>query len=486
MIGKRYILGLISLFALTACGDWLDVTPYGQVEPDKMFEEEKGFMQMLTGSYTLLNSDAAYGRELTIGFPEEIVHYWQKTSEFHAFRYTDQEMADRLDATWLQLYKAIANINLLLGYMDGKEASDYEYYNLIKGEALGLRAYLHLDLLRLFGPVLKNGGMDKKAIPYHETFSNQIVQVMTATEVLGKIQRDLDSAYVLLKNDPIQIYGRWVDKDDQSKYGDAMNVTDLAFNFRGIRMNYYAVCATLARVYMLKEDYTNALRYANEVIEATDVFSLVKREDWGVTKNLMFERELIWGVYYQEIKNMSRYLGFAGYEVDKDYVNDVYTNASAYGSVEDYRMAWWTTTSTTPSSTYLNKYVRTMSTGANSSDITPWEKLLPMIRLSEVYYMAAEANLSARPEESWRLLNEVRVSRNLSALPESLKGDAGALLEQIANEYRKDCWGEGKLFYFYKRLFRNIVTREENIPASLELFELPLPKDENEFGNNAQ
>ena len=127
-----------------------------------------------------------------------------------------------------------------------------------------------------------------------------------------------------------------------------------------------------------------------------------------------------------------------------------------------------------------------MSTGANSSDITPWEKLLPMIRLSEVYYMAAEANLSTRPEESWRLLNEVRVSRNLSALPESLKGDAGALLEQIANEYRKDCWGEGKLFYFYKRLFRNIVTREENIPASLELFELPLPKDENEFGNNAQ
>lgn len=486
MIRKNYILGLICLFSLTSCGDWLDVTPYGQVEPDKMLKEEKGFMQMLTGTYTLLNSSQAYGMELTVGFPEEIVHYWKKKSEFYNFRYTDQEMRDRLDATWLQLYKAIANTNLLLEYLNGKNPEDYEHYNLIRGEALGLRAYLHLDLLRLFGPVLKEGGMNRKAIPYHEVFSNQIVHVMTASEVLNRIQRDLDTAYVCLQHDPIKTYGRQVATEDLNKYGDAMKVTDLAFNFRGIRMNYYAVCATLARMYMLKEDYTNALRYANEVI-TSEVFSLVKREDMASgSQDLMFQRELIWGVYYQEIANLTSQLGGSGYDVDKLYLNWVYSDNKGYGDVEDYRLDWWETTSTTPAQTYLYKYNRKMSTGGSSSDITPWEKLLPMIRLSEMYYIAAEAYLPTQPEESWNLLNKVRASRRLGVLPDNLKNNAGELLKQLEWEYRKDYWGEGKLFYFYKRLNRNVVTRTETIPASQTLFELPLPSDEIEFGNNVE
>ena len=107
-----------------------------------------------------------------------------------------------------------------------------------------------------------------------------------------------------------------------------------------------------------------------------------------------------------------------------------------------------------------------------------------MIRLSELFYIAAEANLETNPAESYRLLNEVRYSRNLSDLPSTMESNAGQLRDQILYEYQKEFWSEGKLFYFYKRLFLDIQTREERIAAKEEIYELPIPRDEIEFGDN--
>lgn len=69
-----------------------------------MFEDEQGFLQTLSGSYLLLTNSAAYGQELTIGFPEEIVHYWQKEANFTSLII---QML-RWSAVWMQLgYKCI-------------------------------------------------------------------------------------------------------------------------------------------------------------------------------------------------------------------------------------------------------------------------------------------------------------------------------------------------------------------------------------------
>lgn len=142
---------LWAVVLLSSCSNWLDLKPYGKVEADKMFETEQGFIQTLTGTYLLLTDPSAYGYELTGGFPDEIVHYWKEQSEFYNFNYKDASVVGRLDATWAQLYEAIANTNLLLDHLEGRDPSEFDHYQLIKGEALGLRAYLHLDLLRLYG-----------------------------------------------------------------------------------------------------------------------------------------------------------------------------------------------------------------------------------------------------------------------------------------------------------------------------------------------
>ena len=291
----KYIILLGFILLGGACNEWLDVEPLGQVDAEKMFEDEKGCLQTLTGAYMLLASTEAYGEELTVGFVDEIVRYWNKASKAYDFDYQDATLVGRFDGTWGKMYEAIANLNLLLQNLKDSDKEKFENYNLIRGEALGLRAYIHLDLLRLFGPVLKEG-LNQKSIPYREEFSNQLVTFMTAEEVLGKIEKDLLEAYVLLANDPIKEYGR--------KAGKNLDNKDLAFQYRGVRMNYYAVCGTLARCYQLKGNYSDALKYAKEIIDATTIFQLLKRDDIMDSKgaNLMFERELIWSLYDEKLE----------------------------------------------------------------------------------------------------------------------------------------------------------------------------------------
>ncbi len=470
----KSIIGM-SILLFPSCNDWLDIKPVEQVDAEEMFEDERGFKQTLNGCYLTLSGTEAYGRELTAGFPDEIVHYWNEQSEFYDFNYADVAVVNTLDGVWNTLYTAIANVNLLLGNLS-PDATTFSHYNLIRGEALGLRAYIHLDLLRLFGPVL-DGDFEQTSIPYREEFSNNLVQRMSAKEVLLKIERDLLEAYSLLKDDPIKEYGRRNTSVDTEVEG-------LAFDFRGLRMNYYAVCATLARMYLLKADYVNALKYASEVIDAKDIFQLLQRNDIVVPqteKDLMFEREVIWTLYEQNTEmNLSNRFTQETYTFPEEMWTYVYVNGNSYGSLEDYRQSNW---KIKPYYQYtLGKYVRQKDT--TGEDVSVWTTGVPMIRLTEMYYIAAECQLQTNPAEAYRLLNEVRVSRNLSVLPEYLQMDVEALLNQIVYESRKDFWGEGKLFYLYKRLNKGIELPDRTIPASKDLFELPIPQDELEYGGN--
>lgn len=479
-MNKSFIIFTSILFLfLYSCNDWLDITPLGQADDDKMFQNDDGFHQVLAGSYSLLTSDSVYGTELTIGFPEEIVRYWNKRSEFYDFNYADADAAARISGTWNKMYEIIANLNLLLDHAKDRNESNLENYNLIVGEAKGLRAYLHLDLLQLFGPVLKDG-LNQPSIPYREEFSNKITKRLSADEVIKKIKTDLEDAYQLLKNDPIKQYGRRDTTTDTRPENNAF-----AYRYRGLRMNYYAVCATLARVHLLSGDKVKALKYAQEIIDASHIFKLLERSEM-IEKgpDLMFQSEIIWGVYDTEIKtHISDKLAYARYNIDANFKNYVYYLGDGYGLADDYRNSyWWERTTTTPAYDVLKKYKRNIE--ATGYDATYWDRIIGMIRLSEVYYIAAEANIGTNNAEALRLLTAVRTARNVSReLPANLPSNE-AVLEQVVYEYLKEFWGEGKLFYTYKRLFHPIIVRSSTIPPSKAIFEIPIPKNEIEHGGN--
>ena len=67
--------------------------------------------------------------------------------------YDHQKMKDAVSNTWVKGYALIGNINTLLEHCEkNRNVLSDKGYHIIKGEALALRAMLHFDLLRIFGP----------------------------------------------------------------------------------------------------------------------------------------------------------------------------------------------------------------------------------------------------------------------------------------------------------------------------------------------
>ena len=98
---------------------------------------------------------------------------------------------------------------------------------------------------------------------------------------------------------------------------------------------------------------------------------------------------------------------------------------------------------------------------------------IPLLKLSEMYLIAAEASGDIR------FLETLRGFRGYAGNP--LPADAN-LSEELRKEYQKEFIAEGQLFYFYKR--QNMIT----IPFTAQTmnratYVFPMPDNELEFGN---
>ena len=194
-----------------------------------------------------------YGTHMTFGFMDVLAQYyyasWDKShnlyecSQYHYNNGTTQNLISNL---WLKSYNTIANCNVLLERLKGQSPSFFPEgeYNLIYGEVLALRAFLHFDLLRAFAP---SWNVDKEALslPYADNFGDKIYRQKITTEIVRALIHDLDTARILLKP---------VDRAVQDEFKDMYNhyVTDadnVFLSARAYRMNYWAVTGLLARVY---------------------------------------------------------------------------------------------------------------------------------------------------------------------------------------------------------------------------------------------
>ena len=108
--------------------------------------------------------------------------------------------------------------------------------------------------------------------------------------------------------------------------------------------------------------------------------------------------------------------------------------------------------------------------------------LMPLIRLSEVYYIAAECTTDLGEAARW--LNLVRKARNLE---EKKFNSFSEVQAYLTAEYRREFYSEGQLFYRYKWLNASAIDYcTINIADKLEqVYILPLPDQEKEFGGVA-
>ena len=152
---KKYIVYLVAVFLFSSCEEWLDVKPKSEIEGSELFSTEQGFKDALTGIYTAMSAESLYGCEMTYGLVDVIgdAYYSGAIYSGTAYAYARNHQYDQtsvealINTIWSGCYNAIATINNTLENLEQADSTMFaaDNYNVIKGELLGLRAFLHFD-----------------------------------------------------------------------------------------------------------------------------------------------------------------------------------------------------------------------------------------------------------------------------------------------------------------------------------------------------
>lgn len=462
---KTILYSIISVtLLLSSCSSWLDVTSKTNVVEHEMFSDERGFMEALAGVYYLMSEPALYGDKLTMGLVDVLAHRYNFVSNDNdeykldfgtASYYNNAKIKSYIDDIWAKGYNVIANANNLLHYIEGKEGLFTDNnYNLIKGEALGLRAFLHFDLLRLFGPSYLVGP-DVESIPYLVKIDGKnITPLSTVSKVADKVIEELLAAELLLETDDIK----------------STSTENSWINSRSQHFNIHAVQATLARVYLYVGNKTEALKYANKVIDTENHRFFDPTVDTNSGNiDISFSKEHLFSLPNYTLKDIhQKYFGMSALSLltnDKESLQSIYEIAS--GGSTDYRYIYLWKENDETKKHYYEKY------NYNLSGIRYPANLIPLIRLPEMYYIAAECSGDVK------YLNEILANRGLRKLEETITADK--LANEIFKEYQKEFYGEGQLFHYYKRLnmaemldYSNLKSVDSAVPG----YVFPLPESE--------
>jgi hypothetical protein len=471
----RNILFLVASSAtltLTSCKKWLDVRPKTESKESEQFSTEQGFKDALYGSYQKAADGQLYGANLTFGFLEVLSQGYDNTTKidhdfFYAatYQYNNAGITGIINNIWGNMYATIAQTNYILKNIDDKKSLfAADNYPIIKGEALALRAFVHFDLLRLYAPSPKSDA-NATAIPYMTAFTVIPQARLKVSEVIALCEKDLKEAEALLK-----VYPQMTNPGGNDDF----------LAFRSNRMNYWAVKALLARLYLYNNNKVQALAYAKEVIASNNFRFITSAELTTNAKDLdrTFTPEHIFAIYVSKLKDpvASYFMMATG---DKTYKKFIVT--------DERRKAVFETAS--GGSTDI-RYVSNSLWSVSNGIIFPgklWQvdenreslkKRIPVITLSEMYYIAAESEPA--PADGLKWLNKIRSARNIAELPAGL--DAATLQNEIFKEYRKDFICLGQLFFYYKRLNLAKIEGALNGAINNTQYVLPLPNQEIEFG----
>ncbi|WP_455785043.1 RagB/SusD family nutrient uptake outer membrane protein [Butyricimonas faecihominis] len=435
------------IFSLFGCTDWLTIQPETQVTKEDMFKTQAGFYDALTGSYILMRDNYSPSGQMVLGGVEYMANLWETTEGlgvayyYASHDYRVERVERELGNMFLKQYEIIANLNILIKYIDNQQRvlTDKEE-KLYKGEALGLRAFIHFDLIRLWGPMPTQVDESYKYLPYETTVQLENYPYSNYREYMNKLCADLDSAELLLKQvDPILSAGK-------------------SSGYRPNRMNYYAVLGLQARVHLWLGEKDEALRYARMVKDATSVdgkklFSLGSQADLNRNDRVFYASEQLFGVAIEEFDDSRIPDGF----------KQLTTEVDALYAIKDIRLSLWFANNGGYRSP--NKYDNMASSDSQQTKAPSLS--VPMIRLAEMYLIIAEcADLS----EANGMYKEFLASRGLvtTELTESNRK------EVIQLEYLKEFYAEGQMFYVYKRL-GTVTMHWGTKECGEDVYVLPLP-----------
>ncbi len=434
---KFIITALFATLLLSvSCDDFLDITPDGQVKRDPLLSTPEGIEDAMYGVYSQLRSPSLYGEELYFSALEILSQtMWcygsTGVTAMSEYKWDHSSVQGVMEAVWTAMYKNISNVNSVLDAPLVAGATEYPY-TIYRGEALGLRAFMHFDLVRLFAEQY-TVNPEADGIPYATEFSLNTPDFEPLAKNYEHIIADLTEAESLLA--------------DEAMYENESNfMLD-----RQIHFNLYAVQATLARVYLTMGNNDMAAEYALKVIGAGKQTLKEKTEVVNDLAGVLSVKETIFGLYYPgfytnvngKLQQVTSYYSLdlrsdfmELYEKDAaglDFRTMAYFSESGIGDNVKYRLCKFT-----------DIYEMNNMVSSRPAHLIQGVNL---IRLPEMYYIAAEALLASDYDKALQLYNDVRVHRGL----DPLEVEKTLTVELLNDERYKEMIGEGQTYFNFKR-----------------------------------
>lgn len=428
----KYTFALVLMLMLSSCNEWLKVDPQGQIEQGDMFDSEAGFEDVLNGIYVEMKDAKVYGGHLSYNAIEHMVSSWTVETETTAsylglFDYGNADVTAMIKNIFQQQYFIIAETNAILAEIDERQGvfATEGMYEQVKGECLAIRAYVHFDLLRMFGPVPGTETTSDLVLPYVKILSRDNHPYSTYAEYKAYFEADLAAAKELLT---------------------VGQQAGLYSTYRAIRMNLEAMNALDARAKLWFGDEEGAYELASSIITSTS-------KTLGKAANIAsgdynFISEQILGLHVYDMYSGIYTANFSSQKFFKGTTTTL-VKTDLYGNTgTDIRETslWETHMATNGAETYsIMKYkVESGEAGSYGVDY----RRIPLLRLSEMYLIAIETAPDLETAQGY--WDDFRAARNLAskALPE----DETELKNEMVAEYRREFFAEGQAFYTYKRL----------------------------------
>lgn len=458
--------------AATSCEGFLDITPDGQVKRDELLATNEGVEDALYGVYAKLRNTTLYGQEMyfsSLEIMSQTLYCYGNTgvTALGQYDYNNTTVKNVFAMIWNDMYNNISNVNSVLNapLVDGANAYPANIY---KGEALALRAMMHFDLMRLFAEQI-TVNPNAKGIPYATEFSLKTPDFETLAENYNHVLADLQEAERLLADE-----------------GEYENTTSFMAD-RQIHLNLHAVRALMARVFLTKGDKEKALEYAEKVIAQSGRQLKTKTEVINDVAGVLSKKECLFGVYFsgfytQVSAKLQQTISYSSLDLRGDFM-EMYENGV---SGLDFRTtAYFTSVDMGGTAKYrLSKFTDIYDLQNNAS-ARPADLIqgINMIRLPEMYYIAAECLLDKDYPKALDYFNEVVTNRGLDAL--SGEGEETLTQEVINTERYKEMIGEGQTFFNMKRLNLSIPSYDNSVTYRPEdgIYVVPIPDSEYENRN---
>ena len=400
---------------ISSCAKLNQVSPTA-VQGSQLFKDSIGISEALTGLYSTLEVPEYYGADYLmladLNSDNGVAGGYNNTSlnEFGAYSVTSSNIF--IQNTYVAIYKTITTANNIIAGEATVKGASTAYLNSIKGQALTLRAMGHFDLLRAFG--------------YHWDLNSPYgIPVVTTVQTSGSIvpRNTVAATYASIISDLTQA----------ATY--LSSSTDRNPNY----VNPAIVNALLARVYLYKKDYSNAIKYASLVIN-DGAYSLLNTSNYvgmynnGAKTSTEFVFQLPFDFQNQSQYYATTYARPTAASTEVLFIANPDLQSFFESRNGDVRYNLMDTTN-------ANGYLRTLK---YSSDGKYKDNSALLIRIAEMYLIRAEA---AGRAAGLADLNTIRTNRGLAALKSSDVPDDATYAQAVADENRAEFNFEGHRYF---------------------------------------